>query len=127
MKTILVVDDDTDVLTSIKEGLNILSNEYEIVGAEDGEQCLDLLNDGLNPDLIILDIMLPEMDGFQIHDLIKSSKDWFDIPIVFLTALEDDSVMQKGIKTGSYCIKKPFNIKQLKETIERVLSGDNLF
>ncbi|MEF8879729.1 MAG: response regulator [Candidatus Thermoplasmatota archaeon] len=127
MVKIMVVDDDSDVVTSIKLGLNRLSKRYEVIGATNGEECFELLNRGLDPDLIILDIMMPGMDGWEVFDELKNSNDWVDIPIIFLTALNDRETLKKGMETNTYCIKKPFEINDLKDKIERVLSGDSFF
>ena len=79
------------------------------------------------PDIIILDIMMPDMTGFQVLDIIKTNREWKNIPVVFLTALDDSKTIQKGIETDSYCIKKPFKMEELKETIDKVLEGKILF
>lgn len=121
----MVVDDDPDVILTIEQGLNRLTNNYRITSATNGQECIEKLNQNLIPDLIILDIMMPGMDGWETFDMIEANADWSKIPIIFLTALDDHKTMEKGIKTGSYCIKKPFNIKQLKDLIDRVLQEEN--
>jgi DNA-binding response OmpR family regulator len=71
--------------------------------------------------------MMPDLDGWQVLDILKTNREWKDIPVVFLTALDDKKTMEKGIETNSYRIKKPFKIEELKETIDKVLEGENLF
>jgi CheY-like chemotaxis protein len=121
------VDDDPDVITSIKIGLNKLSNKYDIIGANSGIECIKLLKLGAKPDLVLLDIMMPEMNGWQVYDHMQTKREWADIPVIFVTALDDRETLQKGMQTNTYCIKKPFNIGELKEKIERVLSGETIF
>lgn len=127
MARILIVDDDPDVITSIKIGLNKLSNKYDIIGANSGIECIKLLKLGAKPDLVLLDIMMPEMNGWQVYDHMQTKREWADIPVIFVTALDDRETLQKGMQTNTYCIKKPFNIGELKEKIERVLSGETIF
>lgn len=127
MVRILVVDDDPDIITSIKIGLNKLSNKYDIIGANSGIECIKLLKLGARPDIILLDIMMPEMNGWEIFDFMQKSNNWSNIPVIFVTALDDQETLQRGMETNSYCIKKPFNVGELKEKIERVLSGETLF
>jgi len=128
IKKIMIVDDDPDIITSIKVGLNVLTNKYEITSANTGKECIDLLKNEevANPDLILLDIMMPDINGWDILDLIRNNRIWKDIPIVFITALDDEETIEKGIKTNSYCIRKPFRIEELKETIDKVLEGDRI-
>ena len=127
-KKIMIVDDDPDIITSIKVGLTVLTNKYEITSANNGKECIDLLkNEEVeNPDLIVLDIMMPDINGWDVLDIIKNNRLWKDIPIVFITALDDEDTIERGVKTNLYCIRKPFRIEELKETIEKVLEGDNV-
>ncbi len=127
MAKILIVDDDPDVITSIKIGLNKLSNNYDIIGANSGLECIKLLKLGAKPDIILLDIMMPKMNGWEVYDHMQTNREWADIPVIFVTALDDRETLQKGMQTNTYCIKKPFNLGELKEKIERVLSGETFF
>lgn len=127
MAKILVVDDDPDVITSIKIGLNKLSRKYDIIGANSGVECIKLLKLGAKPDVILLDIMMPKMNGWEVYDYMQKKKEWSEIPVIFVTALDDQKTLQKGMETNSYCIKKPFNLGELKEKIERVLAGETFF
>lgn len=122
MVKIMVVDDEPDVIETIKQGLDKLSSEYKIIGAESGEECLEKLKIGEIPDIILLDIMMPNLNGWQVYDLIQKNEKWSEIPIIFVTAKDDEETMKKGMKTNTYRVKKPFKIGELKEKIERVLS-----
>lgn len=106
MDKILVVDDsklDTRVL------VDILKDEYEMISALSGEEGLKLaINE--KPLLILLDIVMPGMDGFQILEKLKQKDETKDIPVVFLTALSDEATEEKGFMKGAMdYIKKPFN------------------
>jgi len=125
--TIWVVDDEPDVISSVEVGLRRLSDRYNIFGLTNGRECIKLLEQGKKPDIIILDIMMPDLNGWQVLDILKTNIEWRKIPVVFLTALDDKKTMEKGIETNSYCIKKPFDIRELKETIDKILGGDTLF
>ncbi len=120
VKKILVVDDNPDVIFSVKNGLESLTDEYQIIGAESGKKCLELLETE-TPDLILLDIMMPEMSGWKTFDKIKENEAWRDIPIVFLTARTDRVAKNAGSFLGEDYIEKPFEIKDLKERIDKIL------
>lgn len=117
----MIVDDDEDVITTVKQGLETLTHNLVITGVDSGKKCIDLLEKGNRPDIILLDIMLPEINGWQIYDYLKSKNELSKIPIVFITALDDEKTMKKGMETDAYCIHKPFNIEQLKEMIDSAL------
>jgi len=118
-KKIMVVDDEPDILTTVGKILEL--NGYEVIRAVDGRDCLSKLSAN-TPDLILLDIMMPEMSGWDVAARIKENPRWNTIPIVFLTAKGD--VMSKGM--GSLAaedyITKPFDIKDLKNRVEKALN-----
>jgi DNA-binding response OmpR family regulator len=120
MKTILVVDDNPDVINSVKIGLEDSTQEYRILGAENGVKCLELLQDNIMPDIILLDIMMPHMTGWEVFDRIKKDSSLNNIPIIFLTARTDRTAKNAGSFLGDDYIEKPFNIIDLKKRIEIV-------
>ena len=120
-KLILVVDDNQDLIYSVKEGLTSLSRNYEVIGAESGKGCLELLKKR-RPDLILLDIMMPGMDGWDVCAKIKSNKKTETIPIVFLTAKTDPISKSMGRLASEDYIEKPFDIKDLRKRIEIVIN-----
>ena len=122
VKKILVVDDNPDVIFSVKSGLESLTDEYQIIGAESGKKCLELLETE-TPDLILLDIMMPDMSGWKTFDKIKENEAWRNIPIVFLTARTDRVAKNAGSFLGEDYIEKPFEIKDLKERIDKILGS----
>ena len=121
VKKLLVVDDNPDVVFSVRNGLEKFKKDYTIIGAESGKECLELLETN-TPDLILLDIMMPELSGWKTFDLIKGNDSWKNIPIVFLTARTDNVAKNAGGFLGEDYIEKPFEIKDLKERIDKILS-----
>ena len=119
VKKIMIVDDNPDILLSIKNGLED-SAEYKVIGAESGERCLEILEDEM-PDLILLDIMMPEMSGWETYDEIKGNDTWGKIPIVFLTARTDKIARDAGDFLGEDYIEKPFEISNVQERIDKIL------
>ena len=124
MKTILVVDDNPDVLTSLKVGFEETSGDYQILMAEDGKKCLEMLKNNIKPDIILLDIMMPQMSGWEVFNRIKENPSWKTIPIVFLTARTDQTAKNAGSFLGDDYIEKPFNISDLKKRIEILLNNN---
>lgn len=117
---IMIVDDNPDLIYSVKEGLGSISKNYEIIGVESGRKCLDMLK-SQKPDLILLDIMMPVMDGWDVCAKIKSNKKTENIPIVFLTAKTDSISKGMGRLASADYIEKPFDIKDLKKRIDAII------
>lgn len=120
MKTILVVDDNPDVINSLKISLEDSTREYRVLGAENGQKCLEILKDNIIPDIILLDIMMPQMSGWEVFDRIKKDPSFSTIPIIFLTARTDRIAKNAGGFLGDDYIEKPFDIIDLKKRIEIV-------
>lgn len=118
-KKVMVVDDEEDIRLTVGKILEV--SGYEVVVAENGIECLEKLEQEL-PDLVILDIMMPGMSGWDVAARIKSSDIWNKIPIVFLTAKGDDmSVGMGGLASEEYIVK-PFDVVKLKTSIDRILN-----
>ena len=118
-KKIMVVDDEPDILFTVGQMLEM--SGYDVVKVEDGKKCLDELEKAI-PDLVLLDIMMPEVSGWDIAAKIKENPKWNNIPIIFLTAKGDImSVGMGGLASEDYIVK-PFDIKDLKERIEKILN-----
>ncbi len=120
-KKIMIVDDEPDQILTVKVALEDMDEKFEIIGADSGMQCLELLKNNQIPDLILLDVMMPEMTGWEIYDKIKENEAWRKIPIVFLTARTDRIAKDAGDFLAEDYIEKPFNIEDLKERIDKVL------
>ena len=122
-KKIMIVDDEPDQILTVKLILTDLSDEYETIGANSGMQCLELLKNNQIPDLILLDIMMPEMNGWDVAAELKKNPNWNDIPIIFLTAKTDSfSKTFGGIVSTDY-ITKPFESIELEERVNKALNG----
>jgi len=122
MKKIMLVDDEEDQIFSIKTTLeDSYGDEYEVIAVNSGEECFELLKNNETPDLILLDIMMPKMSGWEVFDKLKDSPSWENIPIVFLTARTDEIAKNAGKFLGEDFIEKPVNAKELKNRIDKVL------
>ena len=123
MKKILMVDDEADQIYTMKTLLEDNSNEYELIGVENGNKCLQLLKNGALPDLIFLDIMMPQISGWELFERIKQNPEWKHIPIVFITARTDEVAVNAGRFLGDGFINKPYNadevLKVIKEKIDK--------
>ena len=118
-KKILVVDDDPTQTETIKIVLE-KNNEYEVNVANSGIECLDYLKNDNIPDVILLDIMMPEMNGWQVFEKIKENDSWSKIPVIFLTARTDDIAKNAGGFLGEDYVEKPYNVEDLKNRINAI-------
>ncbi len=121
VKKVVVVDDNPDVIFSVKSGLEGVSEDYQIIGVESGQKCLEFLETQM-PDLILLDIMMPGLSGWATYDKIKENPTWKHIPVVFLTARTDRVAKDAGGFLGDDYIEKPFDIHDLKTRIDKVFN-----
>ena len=121
MKKILVIDDETDFAFFVKQNLE-LAGEYNVIVATSGK-------DGISaamrhkPDIILLDVVMPQMSGFEVLQVLKDSKATTSIPVVMLTAVDTDEAKEKAL--GMYdedYIVKPVAISELKAKIDSVLA-----
>lgn len=122
MKKIMVVDDETDQLFTIKAVIEDFSDEYEVITADSGIKCFELLNNNIVPDLILLDILMPEMNGWEIHKILRKESKWQKIPIIFLTAVDDKTSEITGRNIADDFISKPFDVQDFKTRVEKVLN-----
>ena len=116
MATILIVEDEFDIRELLEA---YLTNEgYRVIAAEDGEEALERFHDG-NPDLVLLDLLLPGLDGFQVCRAIREES---DLPVIMLTALGSEQSELKGfdLRVDDY-IAKPFSMPVLLRRVEAVL------
>jgi CheY-like chemotaxis protein len=120
-KKIMIVDDNPDLLYLVKRGLEHEDDTFEVTGASDGNTCFELLKQGNLPDIILLDIMMPGMDGWDVFAHLKENPQWREIPIVFLTAKSDEYSRGFGKLSADDYITKPFELSYLKERINRIL------
>lgn len=121
MRRILSVDDDVDQSYTLKRQLERIG-DYEVNGVESGKECINWLKNNEKPDLILLDVMMPEMNGWQVFKALRKHDDWKDIPIVFLTARTDSFSKGFGKIISEAYIEKPFEVNHLHEKIQNVLA-----
>lgn len=121
-KKILVVDDEQDILKLIEK---ILSDAaYEIILAKNGDEMFELLQKS-KPDLILLDVMMPGINGYEICHLLKNNSETAHIPVVMLTVLSGPQDASKGMSMGAEAyLAKPFDPDELGREIKRVLKDD---
>ncbi|MEX0844843.1 MAG: response regulator transcription factor [Balneolaceae bacterium] len=118
-KTILVVDDEKDLLDLIE--YNLKKEGFEVLKAENGEEGINIAKEH-KPDLILLDIMMPKMDGMQTVEIIRSEEDLKTIPVIFLTARSDEKTEVEGLnKGGDDYIAKPISTTKLISRIKAVM------
>lgn len=119
-KKVLIVDDEPNIVVSLEF---LMSQQgYEIDVATDGEQALHLL-ESFNPDLVLLDVMLPNKTGFEICQLIKEKPEWRHIIVILLTAKGREADITKGMALGADAyVTKPFSTKELIEKVAEMLA-----
>ena len=116
---ILIVDDEEHILNSLKIYLGM--EGFETITTDRGAKALSLMKEN-KPSLVLLDVMMPEMDGFEVLNSIRSDPDVKDIPVVMLTAKSQDEDILRGYneQVSSY-MTKPFNLDELVTTINMIL------
>lgn len=120
-KKVMVVDDDPGVVFTVKHGMEGKYKDYEITTATSGKECFELLKNNQIPDLILLDIMIPDISGWEIYKELKNNDIWKNIPVVFLTARTDRVAREAGDFLGDDYIEKPFTLPKLKDRIDMIL------
>ncbi|MDD5005469.1 MAG: response regulator [Candidatus Omnitrophica bacterium] len=118
-KTILIVDDEVDILTVLSARL--IDAGYDVLKADNGIEAIDIAKQKM-PHLIILDIMMPHMDGVTVSQHLKENKNTKDIPVIFLTALQGKKEEMTNHKSGKNIIfSKPYNPKELLDKIKELI------
>lgn len=118
-KRVLLVDDDPDLLKMLK--LRIESEGYEFMSAQDGEEMLKVMK-VKRPDVVLLDIMLPKLDGYSALREMRKEEDFKDIPVIVLTAKEKKKVGDLfTLERVAFFVEKPFETKELLEKIRSLL------
>ena len=119
-KKILIVDDEMSILVPLKFLLE--KNDFEVLLAPSGKDAFDSIH-RTKPDLILLDIMLPDLDGYEIFQIIRKNKSWDDIKVIYLTAKNRDIDIAKGLNLGvDAYITKPFSNAELIEKVRSLLA-----
>lgn len=119
MKKILIVDDEPNIIMSLE--YTFKKNNFEVFIARDGQEAIDLLKNEI-PHIIILDVMMPNVDGYATITEIKSDPKLANTKIIFLSAKNKESDIQKGLDLGANAyMTKPFSIKKLTEQVNELL------
>jgi DNA-binding response OmpR family regulator len=115
-ETILVVDDNQEMVEGLK--LTLEMEGFQVLTAGSGSEALEVLERGTTPDLILADIMMPNLDGYELYVRIHHNPKWVQIPFVFLTAKTSKEDIRKGSEIGADAyITKPFDPQDVVATI----------
>jgi len=118
---IMVVDNEPDIVKIVKISLELAN--YEAIEANSGEECLDKLEKGARPALILLDIMMPGLSGYETCEKIRKNPEYSGIKVVMLTAKGQKGDAEEGLRVGAddYIIK-PFDPYELIEQVREIMS-----
>jgi two-component system alkaline phosphatase synthesis response regulator PhoP len=118
-KKILTCDDEIHIARLIQ--VNLERQGYEVAVAHDGVECLEKVAAD-KPDLLILDVMMPNLSGFEVLEQLKEDPQTADIPVIMLTARSQDADVLRGWQSGVECyLTKPFNPMELIAFVKRIL------
>ena len=119
-KKILTCDDEPNIVRLIQ--VNLQKQGYDVYTAYNGRECLERVEEIL-PDLIVLDLMMPEMTGFEVLERLKADERYASIPVIMLTARTQDQDVLRGWQAGVECyLTKPFNPGELVTFIKRIFA-----
>jgi DNA-binding response OmpR family regulator len=121
-KKILIVEDSQDIRSILS--MRLLINGYDVSSAVDGQEGLDKVKDE-HPDLVMLDLMLPKIDGYEVCRMLKFDDKFKHIPIIILSALDQQEDREKATRSGAdaYFIK-PFDLELLLTKIEKLIERE---
>jgi DNA-binding response OmpR family regulator len=112
---VLVVDDESEFIELLK--YNLESQGFDILTASDGMEALNTARREL-PDAVLVDLMLPDLDGFSLCEILRSQPSTSQVPIIVVSALDGEYVRSRGIQAGvACCFKKPVDMKVLGDSI----------
>ncbi len=118
---ILIVDDEPNIVTSLEFLMRKQGHEVRV--ASDGEEGLAAVED-FEPDLVLLDVMLPRRNGYEVCQILRESPRWRHLKLVMLTAKGREAEVAKGRALGADAyVTKPFSTRELVEQVERLLAG----
>ena len=122
-RKILTCDDEKHIVRLIQ--VNLERQGYEVVTANNGAECLEKVASE-HPDLIVLDVMMPEMTGFEVLEALKKNPESERIPVIMLTARAQDADVLKGWQGGVECyLTKPFNPMELIAFVKRIFAMED--
>ncbi len=121
MKKILIVDDEPNIVMSLE--YTFKKNNFIVYIARDGQEALEIVKTEL-PDVIILDVMMPLVDGYATLEQIRANEKLKDCKVIFLSAKNKESDIEKGLSLGANLyMTKPFSIKKLVEQVNELTAG----
>lgn len=124
-KTILLIEDDETLSQNVTELLSI--SDYDVLTAKDGRQGVNIARKEL-PDLIICDIMMPELDGYGVYEILRRNRDTRTIPFIFMSVMADPHEVRRGMNMGADdYLTKPFEEQDLLEAIRNRLAKRAMF
>jgi DNA-binding response OmpR family regulator len=116
---VLVADDDPDIRSLV--ALRLERSGYEVVAAGDGEQALAAALERV-PDLALLDVMMPKLDGYEVTERLRQQEATRHLPVILLTARVQESDIARGVEAGADdYVKKPFSTSELRDRVQAVL------
>jgi two-component system, OmpR family, response regulator MtrA len=116
---VVVADDDVDILALVKAVLE--RSGHEVIAVTNGAQALASVQSH-NPDLAVLDISMPELDGLEVLRRLRADEDTHDLPVILLSAQAQEADVERGYATGaSDYVKKPFSPRELAQRVETLL------
>jgi DNA-binding response OmpR family regulator len=116
---VLAADDDEDILELV--AFRLERSGYTVLQARDGEQALELARSE-NPDLAVLDVMMPKLDGFELTRRLRAEEATSRMPIILLTARAQDSDVDQGFESGADdYLRKPFSPQELSTRVQAIL------
>ena len=119
-KKILLVDDEQDLVDTVK--LKLEFEGYEVMACYEGQDCLDKVGK-IKPDIILLDVMMPRLNGYEVCRKLKEDPQTQHIPVIMLTAKVQKLDQELGAKSGANAyITKPFEFEDLLETLKKYLN-----
>lgn len=121
MKSVLIVEDDS--FLSDMYQTKFVSAGYDVSIAQDGTQCLDQLRGGLKPDVMLLDIVMPRMDGIETLAAIKKDEATKNIPVILLTNLGQENDIKRGMEMGAtdYLVKAHYTPSEVQKKVEEIM------
>ena len=120
-RSVLVVDDEANILLSLE--FLMKKAGYDVRTARDGEEALAEMRKA-RPDLVLLDVMMPKRNGFDVCEMIRANPEWKDVRVIMLTAKGRDVEREKGLAVGADdYITKPFSTREVVERVSGWLAG----
>ncbi len=120
-KKVFIVEDDT--FLSDMYQTKFVSAGYDVHIALDGDQCISKLKEGLRPDVILLDVVMPHRDGIEVLSVIKNNETMKDIPVILLTNLGQENDIKRGLEMGAveYLVKAHYTPSEVEKKVEEIM------